>query len=539
MKCFDKYPAVSCLILNLLLFAGFFLIFTPVYQTNDDTAMNMIVSGLCLSPESDAHLLYSHIFIGSFLKYLYSISNQIPWYGLYLISAHFIALFFISYALFFKDFNWFKLFFYLLFFFLAELFFLQQIQFTSTALILGFAGSFLLFRGLEFNSRKYLFLAFLVFIIAFMIRPVMVLFVLILASPLFLKAINFKKETILVFSLLFLSFLGLQKANTSAYKNHQGWENFYEWNRYKAALNDYQRADYDSHPEVFNNAGWSEVDYQLFRKWFFAEPKVYGLEPLKEIHQNLPAAQIRSPHVIADYLKKMPFSQMALILFSASLLFFIDIKNRKYILAIQALTIALAIALLLYLKFPIRISYPFICFSILSGILFVKMPLKKWLYGPCLLLFILSIFSFKKNLDRNKKSKKAFNRSSQLIQGLNPQKEQLYVAWTNASAFDNIIQPLNENRNLTEKLNLIYYGGISNTPIYNKQLAHFKISDIHQALYQGENQNLFMLSSPDFLVLYDRFLNLHRGININQHLVHQHKKPDLWLWQLSKKKRTD
>jgi len=71
------------------------LIFTvghPVFGANDDYAMMSIASGL-IDGNPDAHLMFTNILIGTVLKFLYSFTTSVDWYGLYLILVLLVSAF--------------------------------------------------------------------------------------------------------------------------------------------------------------------------------------------------------------------------------------------------------------------------------------------------------------------------------------------------------------------------------------------------------------------------------------------------------------
>ena len=57
------------------------------FETNDDTAMNLIASGSLTGSPSEL-LIFTNVSIGYLLKWLYSTTSNINWYTCYLISIY-------------------------------------------------------------------------------------------------------------------------------------------------------------------------------------------------------------------------------------------------------------------------------------------------------------------------------------------------------------------------------------------------------------------------------------------------------------------
>ena len=77
--------------LNAILFAVFFLCFTPSYETNDDPNMQWIASGFYTGHPSE-YLVFSNVLIRWAVKSLYTLVPGCNWYLVYLLGIHYVAL---------------------------------------------------------------------------------------------------------------------------------------------------------------------------------------------------------------------------------------------------------------------------------------------------------------------------------------------------------------------------------------------------------------------------------------------------------------
>ena len=86
--CWPLAFALPAVLLLLALAWGFL---GPSYDTNDDVFLSMIAAGRGFCPAPDEHLVFTNILIGKLLKGLYTQWPAVPWYGAYLLAAHYLA----------------------------------------------------------------------------------------------------------------------------------------------------------------------------------------------------------------------------------------------------------------------------------------------------------------------------------------------------------------------------------------------------------------------------------------------------------------
>ena len=86
---------VVSLILTVLAGAFITLQFTYVCDTNDDILLRSIVSGE-YTGTPDAHLVYIMYPLGLFLKLLYEMAPNVPWYDGFMIGVHYICWFLVA-----------------------------------------------------------------------------------------------------------------------------------------------------------------------------------------------------------------------------------------------------------------------------------------------------------------------------------------------------------------------------------------------------------------------------------------------------------
>src|SRR5579863_6477038 len=55
------------------------LVFTPYYQTNDDSGMDMLLRGVVIANKPTSFILWSNVLFGTFVERLYGLFPRLPW----------------------------------------------------------------------------------------------------------------------------------------------------------------------------------------------------------------------------------------------------------------------------------------------------------------------------------------------------------------------------------------------------------------------------------------------------------------------------
>ena len=147
-------PLVLSTIINICILAFFFLFVTPQFESNDDPAMMAIASGTRLGEPSE-FIIFINVFLGLGLKTLYSLVPELNWYVIMLYSFQLLAMIVLLYSLlkYNKVIN--SVVCYILFVLFFQVYFMNNLQFTSTAFLLGISGILLLLQFDEQDNRHH------------------------------------------------------------------------------------------------------------------------------------------------------------------------------------------------------------------------------------------------------------------------------------------------------------------------------------------------------------------------------------------------
>ena len=501
-----KYMFLFWFIVLSLLFVNFRAL--SFYQINDDFFLFGIASGVLYGATS-ADLIFISAPLNYILKELFEVFPHVNWYYELIFLNLFIALLLFSYFLYKKiDFNE-KLKY--LYFFVANLvpifiFFkmFYLIQFSQVAIISAAVGVLILLK----NQEKLLnIMAILLVILGFSWRSEAAILATGLVSGVYLTCMilnkdisPFKNKRIYVvlasISILFIfksiNFLGLA-----------AWQSD-EKNEFRKLNYDIMRT-YDFAPtkevikiqqKAAKSIGWSQNDYNLYTKTYFADENIYSVENLDKL------AREASPNYSPNYIGKS-FIELSKILIKdhlsslvAVFIFLVTIvllnREKNYIKSIFFYTLVfLLFIFLVYLlgKIPDRIYWPLGFVFLLSVAGVIEKPSKLNSFDSkipfalsVLTLLMASIIAFNVNAEiknmqwwkqvREEKIK-GFDRLlefesdkpiisfssfySPLIQSLDPSisevdqifKDMVYLNWATRSAdYNSHVDSLKINRNL-------------------------------------------------------------------------------------------
>ncbi|MCC6768106.1 MAG: hypothetical protein IT240_03605 [Bacteroidia bacterium] len=337
----QKRPWLFAGSLNLILFSSLFLFCEIRYETNDDFFMNSIVSGYS-GGMPDAHLPYTHFFIGLALSGLYKLSTALNWYALYLLLTHFI-----SWLILFRCFAAKKAPLYPLLalsglFIALEPVFFTNLQFTTSATLAALAGMCLIHFAFTTNQlrRKTLFAGMALVLFAAMIRESSAIMAILFCMLTFVNFRNMKAmlPPLLVAGLLLAFIWGLQFANRLYFEQSPEWSAYYHNVKSGNRFND-NPAFYNKVVNVNMNVrainGWSQNDLNLFGAFFRNYEPVYNIEAYDKLYKSYASF---SPLPLRDFIYSfrtgfgLPF-----VLFILLYAFFNAQKDEKLRLLLQGI----------------------------------------------------------------------------------------------------------------------------------------------------------------------------------------------------------
>lgn len=511
---------------SIILIVGLFF-FTPQFQTNDDAVVNLAVSG-ALGGYPSEFLLYQHVFIGVFLKSLYLLAPNFPWYGILMYSYVYIGIVVTGYSIFRINYNFFVLWLWLLLLITYILSSVVSPQFTISASIISMSGIILLYSSLsrpfkgKSTTKIVIIIAAGLLVLGGMIRFQALQMVLVFMSvPLLFMTIfycNFRtlRSFIIILLTVIIFSLWLQSLNCQYYSHSLGWEQFYSYNTARSDFIDRSKVIWNEQTQsVFKAVGWSQNDLHMLQQWLYLDPDIYSLKNLLFISQQMP--ELSEQRLTTEYLKLVIkslyeylnsiYGFMLLLLILPALC---NAPRQVQIIVLSSLAWGVAVFILISVTQripPLRVYLP-ILFMLSTLILLAGYQHSAYKGKPVLivslLLVILSINQFNslKNIS-NENEKLQQNLAKDLL-ALKPKSDQLFVIWGATFPYEAFQLPL-QTRPLSETMHIVGLGVGNHEPYVQDKLRSFAIKDLYQDFYKRDD--IFIISSEylnPFLAEYIR-----------------------------------
>ena len=236
-----RYPVLLAVIVNIMLFALFYLFATPLLNSGDDAYfMYTLSGGYGEAPTSLLHYDYGwHYWLGSIVKQCFILQPGFNWYSFILNLFHFSGCASILFVLR-RRMPLFKaLLFFVIFFLLIETRMLLSLSYTGAAWVMGAGGALLMIEGFRGSTVQgsmvkwllgpggFLVKGMILIILAGMLRYQMMEMVILLSLPLGYMLLSrkafFKLAALMLVAVVVV--VGLFKIHEAHYRKHiTGWD---------------------------------------------------------------------------------------------------------------------------------------------------------------------------------------------------------------------------------------------------------------------------------------------------------------------------
>lgn len=463
-------------LVTLILICSIFFI-PSRYEENDDVIMSWIASGF-ISGEPSMFLIFSNIIIGYVLKFFYQVSPETPWYSLYLYFFHWFALtIFVIYS---RNFLPEKL----RFSFWAsviflEYYFLTNLQFTTTAGMVGIAGVILLVKS---SNTDYWFrvLSLIALASSFMIRKE-AFYLIIGLSGFFLLQKVWKnwggvKFTILTFMVI-LCLWGIDKYH---YTSDPDLNGFVKYNQIRGELEHKIMNNYAFNPKI-----WTLEELNLYRSFYLESPEKYSLKELQYENDNAPKFSIDYKSRLIELVRHFCSSKFRIIL-AFWILFltgWIIWKQGSSILLNLIPSIVLTFYVSLFMIMKDRVLYVILFFALLVLVCSIKQHNFIILKVLPALLILSVLYAYIKSAAINRDINLEIHKSMEFLISYDPSK--IVHLWPSDPDIENI-RPIQNKYSWKNKNNLYIMGWLSNSPFNTKILRHRQSDTFYQSLSEGK-----------------------------------------------------
>ena len=557
----QRWPGAVAVLLTAVLFAGVFAAFTPGFQTNDDAQLAMIASGKGIALAPDEHLIFTNVVLGHLLKALYTVCPALPWYGLYLVLAQYVAQTVTLYTMVARGYSRWRTLLYLLYFATIGLFYLNNLQFTTTACLVGQSGLLAAVTALRerdaigiVRARWLLAIGVALLVLASLIRLESFVLTAFVGVPVVALAVGrpLDKASLARGIAAGLTCCGLVLAlatyHSAYYRRDPQWEEFLRYNKLRIKFNDYAWTSYT--PEtagIFAAARWSENDHAMIQDWFYDEPALYSYEQLQGI---LAAYPWQSSRLNADYAltclrplwRDKSLWPLALIL--PLLMASTPGTRREWLIfggTLLAAGVLLVVVAMCNKAPPSRVYFPALTFVVLPllvaaraappvsrrGIIDRALQLSTALpFGPrrrnralwqpagvqalILLAVVAAAMAASRQIRVSKHTARDRRAAEQCLAALPETEDRLYVAWATDFPFE-VLSPFDNLQSLGQR-RLLMVSWPQGTPIATAMKRRFGIENLAQAL--AVDERVYLLGDATSHPLLARFLAEHCGASL-------------------------
>jgi hypothetical protein len=533
------FPFPIAVLVTILVVILVQVFFTPRYETNDDSAMNLIAAGLVFVDHPDEHLVFTNVLIGLPLRWLYEASPRVPWYGLYqLISLSLSCVSVIYVLLRIRPSIRQTL---VIALFLAAIMMpcLAKIQFTKTAFLASSAGLLLFLApllGVASRARLTDGAGIMLIVFGSLIRLESLQMACVMALPAAGMAARGKLRVaagrILLLAIALILVAGGRAFNASYYACDPRWRDFFAYNALRAEFTDYDRYYASTGGPAFEEVGWQPIDLRMIKNWAFADPERYSLAKLRQIVTQAPAdPPALLVKVAGSVLGQVSVNSELLRLCLAAVgVTLLAVDRRGPFLAAALFAQAFVIAVLLAGWYWIT---PRVAFSLLMGVFIgivactsgdVKRSgmgqrriLDKLLMGlvACLTVTLLVWMCIGLATTSSTWRDQHKEGESALLQ-LKPRSDQLFVVWADQLPYELLVTPYSDPDGLRD-FRCVALSWLTPTPFTTERLQAFHISDIYRAIW--ERSDVFLVAVRDLVTIYEDYVLQHYDQKVDCQVV--------------------
>ncbi|MGE3316280.1 MAG: hypothetical protein AB7O26_14280, partial [Planctomycetaceae bacterium] len=556
--------AIVAFAVNVALFGSFLSFAAICYESNDDTALMQIANGVETGRPSE-YLVFTNILIGRALRWLYEHYPAANWYSLYLFSLHFAAMTSLLWCFLRLETVRIALCFYFLIFVGFEARMLMNFQFTSTAIMTGWAGAMLLLTAeSRYRPRSFpLAVPFgtLLLMASAAVREQAFILVVCLSTPLVLAAwLRRPSRRLILWSGIAIGFsLLLLMYHRWEYRRDPQWREFVAYNAMRGRMQDFPVVDFaDNTRFFFRRVGWNDVDYYAFRNFFAVSDQTASPETLARVLDLFGSAQGQRKVWDDNLHGHLYFFRGQVMLTLSVLAIVLTLASRRWVqiapaaFAQLSVVAALFVYLGIYGKLEHRVTIPTLaCLSIafvmihatsrerplperLAGIVdrwrFPQKLFRAWqvsIVGISAAAVYIITAQYSLTHNNNRISNLAFQHTFQEIVDHNAQAnpKPVYVVWKRQMPFlwDYVFSVRPE----LLQLSMIRLGWNVHSPLLAGLLAKHQVTDIYQAIL--DRPEFLLMSSEEDTSFLKGYLRQHYGVNVvssaPRYYVYEHAEP--------------
>ncbi|MCG8699139.1 MAG: hypothetical protein MI922_13885 [Bacteroidales bacterium] len=512
-----KSNILIALVLNAVLLVVGIIIFTPTFETNDDTFNSFMAAGYNTGNPSELIVLIHYTF-GFIFKFLFSLPINLNWYTVFQIlvlyaSASMLTYYLLKYT---KRRSVGIALGVLLFFIFYYRMYLN-IQYTATGFIAAFTGMLIMFEvaykrtGLDKNAFYKLLIAIIFIIIATGIRASIIKGAIMMAFPFFaLYFLRNRNWLIPIFFVITVSIYFTLDFTHRTYYNNNGHPDALKYCHYQSDILNFPVKPTE---EALNSVNWSRNDFDFMNScWFFIDSTKYSTSSLQTFSEN--ALYKRSvTNTVKKSIEVLNLSKRNCIAALVILLFLFLAGNkwhRIYALLLSATFLGIVLFLSQTMHTPKRVLIPLLFFVVIQTAMLLLLEYKKfsipgnkivhWGLGILAVLALAyQFYAIGKIVERNNMVTNNYNLASEDFKSLRD--NSILVVPGGSFPFEGV--PVFTHPQKLAVNRLIYTSWLIEMPEYKATLKTYNIDNLIEALYERNDLILTHPCSPELEIFIE------------------------------------
>jgi hypothetical protein len=517
------------IIQTLLVFIGVMVMGTPIYPLIDDVHIARMLSGAYTgAPYEYVHAI--HIYLSSFIVFLYNFNSTVNWYTLILYFVLFVSLYATCLALapFVRRKNPAGIL-SLLFVLLIYIYAISQIQYVTVGGLSIFSGLLLFLSASRNNNLRISILVLSLFLICagFMLREGMAYFAALIVAPAtyyrYIRSEAGSQKPFAMFLLLVVGCIFILKcAQSGAYDAYPEIKEDRLWFTTQIEYSNFYLYHYMFHPDLYSSVGWSANDYAMYDSWSFQDNQIFTQDKISRVMAEAirkppsapqQMAYIYNASIVNLLLGGGTYLWIAYVFVGMSLML---LKRERRMIVLTFLVFVTSILYFSYLIriVPYRVTIPaalflgtFIPVSTDLVIRFKREVTLVLFYTVAIALLVLVAYEYHTETKSNSEKIKRFSRILRQI----PQRDEAIIYLWDSAIPINWTSPF-DDYSILKKYALAGGGWPQRLEPERELFRQYGVTYLYKDVY--EKDNILVIANDEHLTFYHRFMKEHYNINV-------------------------
>jgi hypothetical protein len=496
------------LFLSIVVFAVLALAAAQSYfETNDDVAMCLLARGAVYAAAPDEHLLFTNVGIGLPLKWLYTAAPRLPWYGLYQVSAVFLAVAGLALGLSRRGVPPLLV---AVFLVVAGVPCLAEVQFTKTAFLSALAGLLLLLPRDEAGpSKGDAAFGVALFLLGSLVRfesAALAVIVVPCEVPA-LRALRNQRMRLLPLAVAFVLAAAGWAGDRAYYNADPAWRDFRAWNAARVQFTDYRTVNWTTATApAISAVGWDELDIALLENSYL-DPDRHTLAKLQTVLNTAGRSRPWDPVGVTGHIAEQLITTPAtlrLVLLGASVALTGGWRRGLLVFGFYVRAFVVLVAIGTFWWWVPRVTFCAIAGATAVGLSAPAANCPRWTRVLIILFGAgLAIWAIGDAVNAASQFEFRWSDSVQFLKRLKPSRDRLIIAWGQGLPTQNLVRPFDSAPELVN-LRCLSLSALTTTPFSRQRLDEYG-GDLPHAVERRDVELVLTAGSTDVMLFAEYF----------------------------------